>query len=51
MANRTNFVKISNLPPGYNNVMELFSTFSCCGVIQDMTAVDPTSVIISYSMR
>jgi len=51
MANRTNFVKVSNLPPGYSNAMEMFSMFSSCGLIQDMTAVDATTVIISYSMR
>jgi len=51
MANRTNFVKVSNLPPGYTDAKEIFCTFSVCGVIQDITAVDPTTVVISYSMR
>ena len=51
MANRTNFVKLTNLPPGFTNGKEIFDLFGTCGVIQDMTAVDPTSVIVSYSMR
>jgi len=51
MANRTNFVKVSHLPTGYSDAREMFCTFSVCGVIQDITAVDPTSVVISYSMR
>ena len=50
-ANRTNFVKVSNLPPNYSNPVELFSLFSSCGIIHDMTAVDPTTIIVSYSMR
>jgi len=51
MTNRTNFVKLTNLPPGFTNGKEIFDLFGTCGVIQDMTAVDPTSVIVSYSMR
>jgi len=51
MANRTNFVKVSNLPPGYSNAREIFSLFSSCGLVQDMTAVDQNTIIVSYSMR
>jgi len=51
MANRTNFVKVSNIPPGYSNGQELFSVFSSCGNVQDMTAVDATTIIVSYGMR
>jgi len=51
MANRTNFVKLTNLPPGFSNGREIFGLFGTCGVIQDMTAVDPTTVIVSYAMR
>ena len=51
MASRTNFVKVSNLPPGYNNGQQLFSTFSSCGQIQDITAVDQSTIIVSYAMR
>ena len=49
--NRTNFVLVSNLPHGFNNAGEMYSLFSSCGVVQDMTAVSPTMVIISYAMR
>jgi len=49
--NRTNFVLVSNLPHGFNNAGEMCSLFSACGVVQDMTAVSPTMVIISYAMR
>ena len=64
---RTNFVKVSNLPPYLQTAVEVHSVFSTCGVIQvgqygldffiarnifqDITAVDPTTVIVSYSMR
>ena len=51
MAGRTNFVRVGNLPPGYNNGQELFNIFAVCGQIQDITAVDPTTVIISFAMR
>ena len=48
---RTNFVKVSNLPPSLQTADELHETFSSCGVIQDLTAVDATTVIVSYAMR
>ena len=65
---RTNFVKVSNLPPYLQTAVEIHSVFSSCGVIQvrivvisnilftrntfqDITAVDPTTVIVSYSNR
>eukprot|EP00090_Calanus_glacialis_P027044 TRINITY_DN42554_c0_g1_i1.p1 TRINITY_DN42554_c0_g1~~TRINITY_DN42554_c0_g1_i1.p1 ORF type:complete len:423 (-),score=111.40 TRINITY_DN42554_c0_g1_i1:159-1427(-) len=51
MANRTNFVKVCNLPPGYSDAREMFSLFSSCGQVQDMTAVEATTVIVSFSMR
>ena len=65
---RTNFVKVSNLPPYLQTAVKIHEAFSTCGVIQvclvwisnflfvrnnfkDITAVDPTTVIISYSSR
>ena len=63
---RTNFVRVSSLPSYYSNGLELFNTFSSVGQIhvrltftiepftiltQDITAVDPTTVIVSYAMR
>jgi len=51
MAFRTNFVKVSNLPHSYSNGSELFNIFSSCGQVQDITAVDANTVIVSYAMR
>ena len=53
MAGRTNFVKVDNLPPmpGYDNGQELLNIFSACGQVQDITAVDTNTVIISFAMR
>jgi len=51
MAQRTNFVKVENLPPFFSDGNCLLTHFSVTGEIQDITAVDPTSVIVSYLMR
>lgn len=51
MSGRTNFVQVSNLPPCYSNGLELLNAFSSCGQVQDITAVDPTTVIVSFAMR
>ena len=51
MAGRTNFVSVTNLPLGFSNGQELNSLMNNCGPVQDMTAVDPTTVIVSYGIR
>ena len=51
MAGRTNFVSVTNLPLGFSNGPELYSLMNNCGPVQDMTAVDPTTVIVSYGIR
>jgi len=51
MSNRTNFVKVENLPICFNNGPSLFNTFASCGQVQDISAVGPTTVIVSYAMR
>ena len=48
---RTNFVSVSNLPHCLQSADQLYQTFSCCGDIQDLTAVDSTTIIVSYAMR
>jgi len=44
-------VQVSNLPPCFSNGSELLNAFSSCGQVQDITAVNPTTVIVSYAMR
>lgn len=51
MGTRTNFVKVENLPPGFSNGHEIANNFGVVGSIQDVTAVDPTTIIISYQQR
>ena len=48
---RTNFVSVRNLPRCLQNVDQLYQIFSSCGDIQDLTAVDSTTIIVSYAMR
>lgn len=49
--NRSNHVKIDNLPPHMTNCRELLSHLELAGNVQDLVAISPTSVVASYQMR
>jgi len=49
--NRSNHVRVDNLPPNMTDCRELLSQLELGGNVQDLVAISPTSVVASYQMR
>jgi len=49
--NRSNHVRVDNLPPNMTDCRELLSQMELAGNVQDLVAISSTSVVASYQMR